>query len=467
MGGTLSRINRWVEPSVGPVGEDDTRPIDPNNRVSWDSWQSNRMIGPLQSSLGMCTLICLVLILLFVFIMFIMTSVVVHDVGEVLAKTNAPILVSINNITSPSPVVAPNPPINLVPPTTTTSSPITPPPPPAPAPSPPPLPAPPMSPPMIPFGSFDYIMASSPDYNTLVLMNNSYGVDQEFSISKPHFMIEDPIWPTVVYVSASRLNQGYIYVYNGSSFITSVRLPLGYIAFDLIVDPNGLYLFVTTGQNSVSAFTNKLFVFNMDRSSFTFAQLPPMVFGSFLQRMDMTPDGSLLYVTDGDTSLLHVISVPTLSYLTNFSVGFGMGLVYLPPLTNNIAFVSGGLNTVGVFINTVSGNKISTINLPVGQLGNVVCVDYVPSTKLIYIPNGLNSLFVYDISSITQPKLVSNYTTGNTPSCVVVSEPDNTIYVANALDNSVSVFGSTFSFNVTFGSKTTNSVGPLSLLLVE
>jgi len=145
-----------------------------------------------------------------------------------------------------------------------------------------------------------------------------------------------------------------------------------------------------------------------------------------------------------------------------------MGLVHVLPPTVNLTILSGMIPSDTLFfIDTYRGVSVLNLTLPVAQMGNVVDIGYLDALSLLYIPNGIDTVYVYSIppqvSAQSLPTLLTSYKVGNTPSSVTISKDGSTVYVTNAYDYSISVISNQQSYTVSLGSKISNTLGPLSL----
>lgn len=258
--------------------------------------------------------------------------------------------------------------------------------------------------------AFKWLIATRPHENSLTFFSPLFNIIKNFNLPNPTMIKQHPILLNYTYVTCWSLSQGYVTVINGLSVASSA--PLGSVMpWDVVIHPNGDLLFVTTGQGIVSPSTNRLIVFNISQDG-SLSYYTSLSFGVFLQGMSFVNGGMDLYVTDPGSTTLFVVD--PLSLKIKFNITVVTGMAFVKAINESIALVSGGWPSNLLTVDTTKHELIGqSISLPSGTLSNVLQILVDEPANEIHIPNGIDTVFIYSMSTLT-PK--SNYSTTYIPS---------------------------------------------------
>jgi YVTN family beta-propeller protein/autotransporter-associated beta strand protein len=200
-------------------------------------------------------------------------------------------------------------------------------------------------------------------------------------------------------------------------------------------------------------FDNTVSVINTPTNTVTGSAIPV---GSFPVAAAVRGDGSLVYVTNSDSSgSVSVINTATNTVVANVAVGsFPVGVAITGDGTR-VYVANSGSNDVSV-INTATNKVVATVN--VGSVPLVLGVS--PDGAHVYVPNSSsNTVSVINTATNT---VVATVNVGSSPQAITVSPDGSRAYVANSNGNTLSVINTatnTVVATVNIGSGT----GPLGI----
>ena len=195
----------------------------------------------------------------------------------------------------------------------------------------------------------------------------------------------------------------------------------------------------------VSACCNPSFVKVIDTASNTI--VTTIAVGNFPGGMDVTPDGSRLYVPHYNSNTVSVINTATNTVVTTISVGAGPGSVRVSPDGSRAYVASQSSNSVTV-INTATNSVVTTI--PGISLPRTL--DFTPDGARVYVASD-GRVQVIDTATST---VVGNipFTTainGNPGSIAITSVPIRMMSVTGDLAFGAVTVGTTSSRTLTIG----------------
>lgn len=151
----------------------------------------------------------------------------------------------------------------------------------------------------------------------------------------------------------------------------------------------------------------------------------------------VNPETGTIYVSNLHSNTISVVDGSTDKLLASIYVGNSPSTVVVNPSSEKLYVTNSGSNTVSV-VDTLTNKK--TTDIMVGSKPIDLALDPFGGglDSFIFVANsGDNTVSVLD--GLTN-RLLDNFTVGNQPDSIFVNPLTKTLYVANALSNSVSVF---------------------------
>lgn len=207
--------------------------------------------------------------------------------------------------------------------------------------------------------------------------------------------------------------------------IETISISLIFNASDMLITPNGLYLYTSHLSNNVVTVVSVL----------NDTHIATIAVGLTPSRLIINPAGTRVYVLNRNANTVSVIDTNTNTVIATVFVG--SGVIEDLVITNDGLYVyvtNPNTNTVSV-ISTTTNTVISTIE--VGFYPSSVAIT--PDSLYVYVLNYLQNT-VSIISTLTNT-LVGSVIVGSYPSDIVINSSGNRVYVVNYGSESISVLG--------------------------
>jgi len=199
--------------------------------------------------------------------------------------------------------------------------------------------------------------------------------------------------------------------------ITGLSMP-----FQVAVNPNGAYAYVTSGG------TGSVWVIDTTTNNV----VSKITGGNDPFGMDFTPNGEYLYITNGGSDSVWVVDTATNTVVNTIPVGNGPhGLAIMP--NGDYAYVTNfGSHSVTV-INTALNKAVGTVGVDSCPQG----VAFTPDGKYAYVTNfGHGTVSVIDTATTT---LITSLWVESGPIDVKITPDGKYAYVSNSGSESISV----------------------------
>jgi len=203
------------------------------------------------------------------------------------------------------------------------------------------------------------------------------------------------------------------------------------------ITPNGAYAYVT---NDVSGTVS---VISTATNTVTATITLPL--DAYSSAVAITPNGAYAYVTNGGLGTVSVISTATNTVTATITVGTSPTFVAVTPNGAYAYVTNGGSSTVSV-ISTTSNTVTATVNTGVDPIAEAIT----PNSAYVYVGNhnplasttGFGGGGTVSVIATATNTVTATITIGNSPFGVAITPNGAYTYVANQVDNTISVINS-------------------------
>jgi len=275
-----------------------------------------------------------------------------------------------------------------------------------------------------PNGSYVYVSNSSAQ-SIAVIRTSDNTITATIPIAGAGYLGGMAIHPNGTYLYVTDSDGYRLVVIRLSDNTVVASVPVNTHPYDVTILPNGNYVYVVNWHsNNVSVIRT---------SDNTVVATIPV--GTDPIGIMANPNGSYVYVNNGNSSSVSVIQTSNNTVIATVPVGSNPERLTVLPNGNFVYVVNRVSGTVSV-INTLNNTVTATVTIGNNNPWGATAL---PSSNYIFVTNCTGD----DVSIIrtSDNAVIGSITVGNYPYDIKSSPNGSFLYVANYLDNSVSVIG--------------------------